>query len=64
MSYRALTIAAVSALAVAGCTTSEVLTIQQPGDRSMTCAELEGEFREIERVVEDAQGIEASTLRT
>lgn len=56
MSYRALTIAAVSALAVAGCTTSEVLTIQQPGDRSMTCAELEGEFREIERVVEDAQG--------
>lgn len=43
-------------LLVGACTTSERVTIRQPGDMSMTCAEIESEFREIENVVDDAQG--------
>ncbi|MGX6649218.1 hypothetical protein ACWCOP_14880 [Maricaulaceae bacterium MS644] len=47
---------ALGGLLVGACTTSERVTIRQPGDMSMSCDEIQREFREIERVVDDAQG--------
>ncbi|WP_291844609.1 hypothetical protein [Maricaulis sp.] len=56
MSFKSVVFLAAGALALAGCTTSQVLTVQQPGDRAMSCSELQREFSEIERVMDDAQG--------
>jgi len=56
MKIKFAALALLSGLALSACTTSEVVTIQQPGDRNMTCAQLAEEFRDIENVVDDAQG--------
>lgn len=56
MHHKLIITAALGALVLGACTTSERVTVRQPGDMSMSCNEIEREFREIERVVDDAQG--------
>lgn len=56
MNQKIVLAASAAALMVGACTTSERVTVRQPGDMSMSCSEIEREFREIERVVDDAQG--------
>ena len=43
------------ALIMAACTTTEKVSVQQPGDRSMSCAELRTEMDKLDGIVKDAQ---------
>lgn len=56
MNHKVLILAVAGALTLGACTTSERVSIQQPGDLRLSCAEIESEFAEIEEVMEDAQG--------
>ena len=44
-----------AALMVSACTSSEKVSVMQPGDEKMSCAELENEFERLETVKRDAE---------
>jgi hypothetical protein len=52
-----LTIAAAlcAATALGACTTTQKVSVVQPGDRAMTCAQLRATFAELENIKSDAQ---------
>ncbi|MEL7540935.1 MAG: hypothetical protein AAGJ51_08535 [Pseudomonadota bacterium] len=47
---------ALGAFASTSCTTTEKVSVQQPGDTRLSCAELEEEFANLDAVMEDAEG--------
>lgn len=51
-----LTIAAgVALMGLSACTTSQKVSVMQPGDQAMSCAQLEAEFEQLELVKQDAE---------
>ena len=44
-----------SGLVLTACTTSQKVSVMQPGDRAMTCTQLRSEFENLEAVKNDAQ---------
>jgi hypothetical protein len=50
------TILALSAVAMLGaCTTTQKVSVTQPGDRVLTCAQLRSQFAELDAIREDGQ---------
>lgn len=47
--------AAATALLVAGCTSTPKVAVSQPGDRNMSCSELEAEFAQLQSVQDEAE---------
>ena len=59
----ALALVAISMLGA--CTTTQRVSVQQPGDRAMTCTQLREEFGRIDEVVKDGQsdqGVNAANV--
>lgn len=46
----------VGAFAIVGCTSTEKVSVVQPGDRDMTCEQLESEFAQLDQVMREAEG--------
>jgi hypothetical protein len=46
----------VSLSTLSACTTTEKVAVQQPGDKTLTCEQLEAEFVKLDNVMQDAQG--------
>lgn len=51
---KVVAIATLSAFAVSACTTTQKVTVEQPGDRAMSCEELKREHSKIDAVLADA----------
>lgn len=58
-------LAAVAVSMLSACTHTERVSVQQPGDRAMTCAQLKDEFAKLDEIRKDGQsdqGINAANV--
>jgi hypothetical protein len=55
MKLKTLFAGALGVSMIAACTTSEKVSVMQPGDQRMSCAELETEFNNLELIKRDAE---------
>jgi hypothetical protein len=54
-----------AATLLSACTTTERVSVIQPGDRTMTCAQLRGEFEKLDEIIRDGksdQGVNAANV--
>lgn len=55
MKLKTLLAGALGVSMIAACTTSEKVSVMQPGDQQLTCEQLETEFAQLEQVKRDAE---------
>lgn len=55
MKLKTLLAGALGVSIIAACTTSEKVSVMQPGDQQLTCEQLETEFAQLEQVKRDAE---------
>lgn len=52
---RSITVAVIAAVALAGCTSTQRINVMQPGDRALTCAQLQDQFVQLDAIKRDGQ---------